>query len=360
MSVPNESPDFGARLATAFRLLARAGVPFIATPAAIRLEHDLVPFLHDDTPDAHKGVIVHLEGDRLRGIAVPTPLRDRTRTPVRYFLDGVQRTLPLGWCGMNALACVVIVAGIIERRPQDGVFRAVPGMTQQFQRVIIASTPGDPYTQALFDAFRAADVDVTGTNEQHESALRTGDFLALQNAVRLRVSTIRDECELAVFTTWTKRAAQSESWLLVDGSLMDGTVRNTLGMIKRHSQFTLTNEEMMTVLHLPVGHRSTAYQREATGRARPKTWYLRLHEPFGADPLFGLARIEAPAETDVTAIDTLSQRILTERTPRATNDDRWPTLLYPIHIAERILKVKLERALLGVPAAMRRHLREVA
>jgi hypothetical protein len=49
-----------------------------------------------------------------------------------------------------------------------------------------------------------------------------------------------------------------------------------------------------------------------------------------------------------------------ERTPRATNDDRWPTLLYPIHIAERILKVKLERALLGVPAALRRYLREVA
>ena len=46
--------------------------------------------------------------------------------------------------------------------------------------------------------------------------------------------------------------------------------------------------------------------------------------------------------------------------PRATNDDRWPTLLYPIHIAERILKVKLERALLGVPAALRHYLREVA
>jgi hypothetical protein len=59
-------------------------------------------------------------------------------------------------------------------------------------------------------------------------------------------------------------------------------------------------------------------------------------------------------------IDHLSQILYAERTPRATNDDRWPTLLYPIHIAERILKVKLERALLGVPAALRRYLREVA
>jgi hypothetical protein len=249
---------------------------------------------------------------------------------------------------------------VIERRPQDRVFRAVPGMTRTDASVIIASAPGDPYTDTLFDAFRAADVDVTGTNEQQEASLRTGDFLALQNAVRLRVSTIRDACELRVFERWVDRAGESDAWLLVDGSLMDGTVPRTLGMIKRHSQFTLTNDEMMTVLHLPAGHRSTAYQREATGRARPKTWYLRLHEPFGADPLFGLARIEAPAATDVAEIDTLSQRILAERTPRATNDDRWPTLLYPIHIAERILKVKLERALLGVPAAMRRHLREVA
>jgi hypothetical protein len=360
MSVSSEPNDFGARLSVAFQLLARDGVPFVATPAAIRLEHDLVPYLHDDTPAAHQGAIMHLEGDNLYAKAVPTPLRDRTQTPVRYFIDGVQRTLPLGWCGMNALACVVIVAGVIERRPQDRVFRAVPGMTRLFERVIIASTPGDPYTDALFEAFEDAGVRADRTNEQQDASIRTGDFLALQNAVRLRVSTVRDECELAVFTAWTKRVGQSDAWLLVDGSLMDGTVPQTLGMIKRHSQFTLTNEEMMTVLHLSVGHRSTAYQREATGRPRPRTWYLRLHEPFGADPLFGLARIEAPADTEPAAIDALSQLILAERTPRATNDDRWPTLLYPIHIAERILKVKLERALLGVPAAMRRHVREVA
>lgn len=359
MSVSGESTDFGARLARAFHFLTREGVPFVATPAALRLEHDLVPFLHDDTAAAHAGAIVHLEGDGLFGKPVPAPPRDRAATPVRYFLDGVQRTLPLGWCGMNALACVVIVAGIIERRPQDRVFRAVPGTTRTDAYVIIASAPNDPYTDVLFDAFHAADVAVTGANEQHEAALRTGDFLALQNAVRLRVSTIRDACELKVFQAWQERPG-ADAWLLVDGSLLDGTAPRTLGMIKRHSQFSLTNDEMMTVLHLPVGHRSTAYQREATGRVRPKTWYLRLHEPFGADPLFGLARIEAPATTDIAAIDALSQCVLAERTPRATNDDRWPTLLYPVHIAERILKVKLEKALLGVPAAMRRHLREVA
>src|SRR4051794_2823642 len=225
MSVSDNTPPLSTRLATALRHIANDGAPFVATPAATRLEHDLTPLLADDGTWVRSGVVTHLESAGLT--TRPVPSREEAARPIRYFLDGVQRTLPLGWCGMNALACVVIVAGVIERRPQDRVFRAVPGMTRLFQRVIIASTPGDPYTDTLFTAFSDAGIQADPTNEQHDASLRTGDFLALQNAVRLRVSTIRDECELAVFTAWTKRPMQSEEWLLVDGSLMDGTVPRT-------------------------------------------------------------------------------------------------------------------------------------
>jgi hypothetical protein len=361
MSVPNNTPTLDVRLADALAMVRGFGLPFVATPAATRLEHDLLPFFGDERPGESAQQIKHLEGNGLTAFPIPSGPPDSARGAVRYFLDGVQRTLPIGWCGMNALALVVVVAGVIERRPQDGVFRAVPRMTEIRSSIIIASSPDDDHARRLIDSFEEAGLMVTPCDEQPQGSVRDGDFLALQSRIRPAVGKVREMCEQAVFRAWDERTDGSEGWLVMDGSLADPTVGRAVGVIKRHSRFDLTNSEMTALLTLPAGYRSSAFQRAVTGGVRPISWYLRLHEASGADPLFGLARIEAPSQVAISRdIDHLSQILYAERTPRATNDDRWPTLLYPIHIAERILKVKLERALLGVPAALRRYLREVA
>ncbi len=353
--------DLSSQLADALRGLRSDAVPFVATPASVRLEHDLVPFGSEEGDAGPSQRVQHLEGDALGTMPIPPPLRAASIGNMRYFLDGVQRTLPIGWCGMNALALVVVVAGVIERRPQDRIFRAVPGMLRVESSVIMASAPDDPHTLPLTLAFEGAGIRVTPCEEQSALALRNGDFLALQARIRPAVSAIRTDCEYAVFRAWDERTDGSEGWLVMDGSLVNSDAGNAVGIIKRHSRFDLTNAEMATLLAMPVGHRSSAFRRGVRGGLKPATWYLRFHERSGADPLFGLARIEAPSPVQSAAdFDALSAVLFAERTPRATKDDRWPTLLYPIHIAERILKVKLERALLGVPAALRRHLREVA
>lgn len=354
-----EPTDLGLLLAAALADLRRAGVPFVATPAANRLEHDLFPF-PEDADGGAPNEISHLEGAVLRGRAVPVALHRERETPLRYFLDGVQRTLPLGWCGMNAVALVVVVAGVIERRPQDRIFRAVPGSVEIERVVIIASAPEDTYTAAVHAAFAGVGIEVRSANERADAPLRAGDFLALQSAIRLVVGSVRSRFEYRLSEIWAAKQHDPGAWLVVDGTLVNGTQPRTLGVIKRHSRFDFSNAEMTAILRLPVGHRTTAFQRIAGDLKRPISWYLRLHDATGADPLSGLTRVEAPYATDLADVDTLSRYLLAERTPRATADDRWPTLLYPIHIAERILKVKLERALLGVPAALRRHLREVA
>jgi hypothetical protein len=342
-------------------MLQADGLPFMATPAATRLEHDLLPFFGDDGYDNAGTQITHLEGDRLVTSAVPRYLPQVSLGPVRYFLDGVQRTLPIGWCGMNALALVVVVAGVIERRPQDSVFRAVPGLTGIAASVIIAAAPDDPYTTALLQAFTRAEIAVMLCDDLPSGSPRDGDFLALQARIRPAVGRVREQCETDVFRRWDERTDGSEGWLVMDGSLTQAHVGHALGIIKRHGRFDLTSGEMTDLLAMPVGYRSTAFQRDVRSGLRPITWYLRLHEGTGADPLYGLARIEAPSQINTSEqIDRLTSMVFAERTPRPTNDDRWPTLIYPIHIAERILKVKLERTLLGVPAALRRYLREVA
>lgn len=361
MSVRNNTLPLDARLANALASTRAAGLPFVATPAATRLEHDLLPFFSDERHEDAGTQITHLEGAGLTIFPVPSATPDPALGKVRYFLDGVQRTLPIGWCGMNALALVVVVAGVIERRPQDGVFRAVPGMTAIDSSVIAASVPEDPHAQHLIDAFSDAGIIVTPCEEQPQGSMRDGDFLALQSRIRPEVGKVRERCERAVFQRWDERTDNSEGWLIMDGSLTDAHVGRAVGIIKRHSRFDLTNTEMTALLALPVGHRSSAFRRGVGSGLRPITWYLRMHAGSGTDPLFGLARIEAPSQIDSpAAIDHLSQVVFAERTPRATNDSRWPTLIYPIHIAERILKVKLERALLGVPAVLRRYLQEVA
>ena len=68
-------------------------------------------------------------------------------------------------------------------------------------------------------------------------------------------------------------------------------------------------------------------------------WYLRLWDSAGLDARHALVRIEAAHDVaDTAEIDQLSSWLLAERIPRATQDARWATLLYPIHHLERMLK----------------------
>lgn len=361
MSLRSNDSELGTQLQSALASLRARGVPFVATPAAVWLEHDLFPTVEgrDGSDGAQR--INHLEGAGLTTMPVPTlsPSLDQRR--IRYFLDGVQRTLPIGWCGMNALALVVVVAGVIERRPQDGVFRAVPGLVTVVSSIIVATTYENADTDTLIAAFERAGLAVVSCPERAFGSVPAGDFLALQAQIRPAVGKIREGCEIEVFKRWDEKTDYRDGMMVMDGSLPTGDIGNAVGLIKRHSRFDLTNAEMTELLRLPIGYRSSAFQRGVTGGLKPTTWYLRPHASDGADPLYGLVRVEAPSQISTPEeFDRLSRLIFAERTPRATADERWPTLLYPIHIAERILKVKLERVVLGVPAALKRYLREAA
>ena len=56
-----------------------------------------------------------------------------------------------------------------------------------------------------------------------------------------------------------------------------------------------------------------------------------------------LVRVEVDQSvTTSDEIDAISSWLLAERTPRATGDARWATLLYPVHQLERVLKRQLD------------------
>ena len=78
---------------------------------------------------------------------------------------------------------------------------------------------------------------------------------------------------------------------------------------------------------------------------------MRLWDASGMDARHSLIRIETAHDVDTSQqIDQISRWISAERLPRPTDDPRWPTLLYPIHYLERILKRRLVEFTTGWPS----------
>ena len=80
-------------------------------------------------------------------------------------------------------------------------------------------------------------------------------------------------------------------------------------------------------------------------------WYMRLWDASGLDARHSLVRVEVAHDVCTTEeIDEISGWLLAERIPRAKNDPRWPTLLYPIHYLEQVLKRRLASVTTGWPS----------
>jgi hypothetical protein len=112
------------------------------------------------------------------------------------------------------------------------------------------------------------------------------------------------------------------------------------------------------MLSLPPGYRTTAFfphDKSRRGGPEPDArtlWYLRMWDATGLDARHALVRVETTSSIRATAeIDRLSSWLWAERTPRATGDARWATLLYPVHYLERILKRCLDADTQGWPGA---------
>ena len=65
-----------------------------------------------------------------------------------------------------------------------------------------------------------------------------------------------------------------------------------------------------------------------------------------------LAAVAAPLAGGLTdqQDNDIASWLLAERIPRATQDARWPTLLYPIHLLEQLLKRRIAAMTVGWPA----------
>jgi hypothetical protein len=299
----------------------------------------------------------------------PIPPRE---SRLRYFLDGAQRTFAVWRCGLVPTAATVVAAGILQRDPgEDG--SVVPGTLRMEHCWLIPRDTGDPRVDELLrrideEGMRVVDPRGAEGRATHVQALPLKspgshdseiDYGRLHELAYVAARNVREEVEARVLSEWVQRPAwnASDDWIVVDGRLRSPEPRS-IGLVKQFSDAYLSGSEAETLLGLSPGYRTTAFlptndrRRGGPAPEQRTLWYIRLWDAAGMDARHALVRIEAPRTVCTTEeIDRISGWILAERTPRATGDSRWATLLYPVHLLERILKRRLDADTRGWPGA---------
>jgi hypothetical protein len=302
-------------------------------------------------------VIEPIEGPIAAVHVPPIPARE---SRLRYFLDGAQRTFAVWRCGLVPTAATVVAAGILQRDPgEDG--SVVPGTLRMEHCWLIPRDTGDARVEELLqrierEGMRVVDPREAGPNPASDSDV---DYGRLHELAYVAARKVREEVEARVLSEWVQRPTwnASDDWIVVDGRLRSPEPRS-IGLVKQFSDAYLSGLEAETLLGLPPGYRTTAFlptndRRRGGPEPEQRTlWYIRLWDSAGMDARHALVRIEAPRTVCTTEeIDRISGWILAERTPRATGDSRWATLLYPVHLLERILKRRLDADTRGWPGA---------
>jgi len=267
-----------------------------------------------------------------------------------YFLDGSQMTLPAYFSQTAPIILTISSAGILERLTPTGA-RALPDMvTIDHAWLVPMRSEEDAIQQFIAEALKHGHRVVDSLEDVKEDQVEAmlTDFVSLEARAYERSRKLRGESEEILLNRWMNEVAPGTTGrILVDGALRTQHER-AVGLVKSFSRTYLQPQETAELYRLPKGHRSSAFRvrdkwRDRTGQGEWTVWYLRLHDPAGRDPRHSLIRVEVPGTiTDPAEIDMISGWILAERIPRASNDARWPTLLYPIHYLERILKTYVD------------------
>lgn len=158
----------------------------------------------------------------------------------------------------------------------------------------------------------------------------------------------------------------SEDWLAADGTLFDvegySDIKN-INVIGVSKSFSLNprvvnqigrqeNVSHLTKLlrDLPVGWRSPVYKltpEENKVQKYTYMWFVRIHKPR-QNPVSGVVKLELPPadkylDVDLREgiIDRISRAIFRLRNPYLYDNRRGESLLYPINVAETLIKSKL-------------------
>jgi hypothetical protein len=251
------------------------------------------------------------------------------------FLDGIQTSRALYPDGDSTPLVHGTVAAVVRVRADRTLrtWRGAPLISRAFH------APVGLLSARVVARFRAANIPIEDTLEPGDppAARHPMELLALaRNAVQRR----RELLEIELAERWTDSETAP---LFVDGGI-SGAGRASqsplsIGVVKSHRTLYTAGESLAVITALGAGARSAAFEIRPKYRSTVASWYLRLRDPRGRDPFFGLVRVEVARESFSAArADEVSRWVLAERSPVSLPDKRWSTMAYGIRDCEEYLR----------------------
>ena len=170
---------------------------------------------------------------------------------------------------------------------------------------------------------------------------------ALAERARGLVEYEREAAEQELAHRW---CANEHATLLVDGGI-SGSERIAaspcaIGVVKSHRTLHVEAADLGTLLSLRHRQRTSVFRIAPSRRAAVLSWYLRLRDPEGHDPFWGLVRVEVAEEDRFRArpelvgerAEEVSRWLLAEAAPLALPDGRWDKMVYGIRDCEEFLR----------------------
>lgn len=278
-----------------------------------------------------------VEGSRITARAVPLD-----GPPVfTAFLDGVQASRDIAWLGPVPLVHGRVAAVVRQRVDARLTTWGAPRVTEALYA---------PWTRGMTYARAAAEESGFDIREVRPSGDAPDDphpMRALQDAANA-VKQDREAIERDLAADFCNAGA---GVLYLDGGLPAAQAVHdsdrVVGVVKSHQTLYVGGDALATVLALDEGERSSAFLVESRHRPPVASWYLRLRDPQGRDPFWGLVRLEVPADRYTAGgrdlADDCSAWVVAERSPVALPDGRWDTMAYGIRSCEEFLRASLGR-----------------
>ena len=304
-----------------------------ARPAALG-EHTLeVAGQGNDAPRLISATV--LEGGALRAKRVFDP----PDAGFRAFLDGTQRSELVSYIAGGVPLILGRAAAVVRERRNRRMHTWHQPLVEA--RLYCARRLVSPSAwEALTIAFATQLVDVTD-----DTAELAPHPFALRDAAVHRVQAHREELEQRLAERWCN---MEHDPLFIDGGISGSekvaVSMCTVGVVKSHRTLYAEGDALATVLALGRLERSSVFRITSPKRTTVASWYLRLRDPRGRDPMWGLVRVEIahPDPQDMDRIgaraDAVSRWILAEASPLALPDARWDKMVYGVRDCEEYLR----------------------
>lgn len=261
------------------------------------------------------------------------------------FLDGAQESRVVHYC--DGIPIVFgRVAAVVRQRVLRRMITWKRPETRSRLYVPRGLVPASLWTRIVargFDPVDTTDADVTESSDWPQ--VDAHPFAIAQRALDA-VKRERESAERKLAEDWV--AIRSEP-VFIDGSIATSdrvsVAPNAVGVIKSHRTLYVSGPAMRVVQSLPLNHRSSVLRVVAYHRTAVASWYLRIRDCAGRDPMWGLLRVEtampdrsASPQQVADHANLVSRWILAEMMPLSLPDSRWDKMVYGIRDCEEFLK----------------------